>query len=94
MYGDTMKKQESTTILGVKVRIQHVPNLTAIEGILGDADDDKLLIRLAAELEGAQYKRVLRHERVHMALRLSGLVELLTDGTEEALCRLFETFRP
>jgi hypothetical protein len=89
-----MRKIESTMILGVKVRIQHVPFLSATEGILGDADDDKQLIRLDADLEDAQYKRVLRHEKVHMALRLSGLVELMTDDLEEALCRLFETFRP
>jgi hypothetical protein len=89
-----MKKANSTRILGVRIKIEHVPNLTADEGILGDADDDTFTIRLDAGLEGDRYRRVLRHERTHMALRMSGIVEHLDDNTEEAICRLFEVFRP
>ena len=89
-----MKKANSTRVLGVHIKIEHVPNLIETEGNLGEADDDTFTIRLDASLEGDRYKRVLRHERTHMALRMSGIVEHLDDNTEEALCRLMETFRP
>lgn len=89
-----MKKANSTRIFGVKVDIEHVKGLAEKEGALGIADDDQLLISLDADLEGDRYKRVLRHERTHMALRMSGIVEHLDDPTEEAICRLFETFTP
>ena len=88
-----MKKHDRVKVLGQWVRVEHKDlsvDAAPDENLHGDCNVERRLIRLDQSLEGADYKRVLRHEKMHMKLGLSGLSELLTPEQEEAICVLSE----
>ena len=83
------KKRTRAKCLGQWVDIQHC-DLTE-EGLLGDCDPSKRIIRIEVTLEGAEYKRIEAHEFAHMKMALSGLVEMMSPELEEALAVLAES---
>ena len=85
-----MRKPNSVTILGQLIDVEYVDDLIITEGIYGDACAVEYKIRLDASLDDEKFKHILRHEKMHIILRLSGLVEHLSPETEEALCCLME----
>lgn len=80
----------SITILGQKIKVEYIKGLVKKESIWGDADPFKKKIRLEDSLKGKEYERVLRHEKMHMILGLSGITNLLPLEVEEAICTLIE----
>ena len=61
------------------------------ETLYGDCDLATRTIRVEQSLDDDLAKRVLKHEKMHMKLGLSGLSELLTLEQEEAICVLMES---
>tara|TARA_R100001463_G_scaffold2401_6_gene10164 strand:- start:668 stop:955 length:288 start_codon:yes stop_codon:yes gene_type:complete len=82
------------TILGQRFTIEHVQNLL-VEGerCEGACYVSERVIKLDDYLrfQESRYNRVLRHELMHAALRVSGLAELMDLKMEEAICVLAES---
>ena len=90
-----MKRPDRVKILGQWVNILYV-NLQDEgekhnEVLYGDCDSRTRIIRIEKTLDDQLTKRILNHEKYHMKLGLSGVIELLTAEQEEALCVLSET---
>ena len=84
-----MSRKKTVEVLGVSVKVRHVD--LSKEKLLGDFCNLKLTIRLEKTMTESEYKRVLAHETFHARLHISGLVELITEEVEEALCVLEES---
>tara|TARA_R110002020_G_scaffold368536_3_gene580353 strand:+ start:3942 stop:4229 length:288 start_codon:yes stop_codon:yes gene_type:complete len=82
------------TILGQRFTVEHVQNLL-VEGerCEGACYVSERVIKLDDYLrfQESRYNRVLRHELMHAALRVSGLAELMELKMEEAICVLAES---
>jgi hypothetical protein len=82
------------TVLGQEVRIEHVVNLL-VEGerCEGGCYVSERLIKISDEHRAgeARYNRILIHEMVHMILGISGVSEMMTLPTEEAVCVVMES---
>jgi hypothetical protein len=82
------------TVLGQEVRIEHVVNLL-VEGerCEGGCYVSERLIKISDEYRGdeGRYNRILIHEMVHMILGISGVSEMMTLPTEEAVCVVMES---
>ncbi len=82
------------TILGQRFTVEHVVNLF-VEGeqCEGACYVSERLIKLDDYLrfQPARYKRVLKHELMHAALRVSGIAEMMDLKMEEAICVLAES---
>jgi len=80
--------------LGQRFTIEHVQNLL-VEGerCEGACYVSERVIKLDDYLrfQESRYNRVLRHELMHAALRVSGLAELMDLKMEEAICVLAES---
>jgi hypothetical protein len=61
------------------------------ETLYGDCDSATRIIRIEKSSDDELCKRILKHEKMHMKLGLSGLTEILTSEQEEAICVLAET---
>jgi hypothetical protein len=61
------------------------------ETLYGDCDAALRVIRIEKTLDDDMTKRVLKHEKMHMRLGLSGLSEILSSEQEEAICVLMES---
>ncbi len=90
-----MKRPERVKILGQWCKV----NFTDLkeegnrnnEILYGDCNLTTRTIRVEQSLDDEIAKRVLRHEKMHMKLGLSGLSEMLNPEQEEALCVLMES---
>lgn len=80
-------KPVNCIILGQRVNIKYV----TMSNDHGQCDVALREIRLNKKLDGDSLYRVLRHEKMHMRLGISGISELLTSEMEEALCCLAES---
>lgn len=80
--------------MGQRFTIEHVQNLL-VEGerCEGACYVSERVIKLDDYLrfQESRYNRVLRHELMHAALRVSGLAELMDLKMEEAICVLAES---
>lgn len=83
-----MKKLNSITIMGRKVKIQYKKT----DNLCGEFDGDKNLITIDKNVltDPELFQSTLFHECTHAILFYSGLNELLKEDTEEALVRCIE----
>lgn len=90
-----MKRPDRVKILGQWCHILYVDLKAegdqADEIFWGDANVDTRIIRIEKTADDEMTKRILRHEKMHMKLGLSGLSELFSAEQEEALCVLAES---
>ena len=84
-----MKKRTRIKILGIWFKLEHL-ELKESEGLFADCCIETKTIRICESLTGVDYTQALQHEKCHALLRLSGLVELMDDKLEEAICVLME----
>ena len=80
-------KPDSCIIMGQIISIKYV----TLSNDHGSSDVALREIRLNKKLADDVLERVLRHEKFHMKLGLSGLTEILSSELEEALCNLAES---
>ncbi len=82
------------TVLGQSFVVEHVQNLL-VEGerCEGACYVSERVIKLDDYLrfQQSRYNRVLKHELMHAALRVSGISELMELKMEEAICVLAES---
>ena len=84
-------RKSRVRILGRWIKILYIEDLKADgEKVWGICDDDELTISIEATASDDMYQRTLEHEKMHMRLRLSGLIEMMSDELDEALARLME----
>ena len=86
-----MYRPKYVNVLGSRIEVEYT-DLTKDE-CYGDADPRGKKIRIHHTLEGAELRRILRHEKMHIAIGLAGLSEWLTDEQEEAICTLVENVK-
>jgi hypothetical protein len=80
------RSSETIAICGREIVIEYKRNLVTDDGCLYP-DDAEIHVDLTAVREPDQ---ILFHEMIHAALAYSGLVDLLTDEVEEAICSCLE----
>lgn len=85
-------RKTKVRVLGQWVQIVYMKDLRNEddEPCWGMCDVDNRRISLEADMDDAMYERVLRHEKMHMKLRLSGLIEMMSEELDEALAVLME----
>ena len=84
-----------TTVLGQHVEIKYIDNLHVDgEKCEGGCYLSERVIKLDSSLldDPARLQRVTVHEKMHMALGVSGLSELMDSKVEEAICVMMESF--
>lgn len=90
-----MKRPDRVRILGQWINILYVDlkpeGEKANETLYGDCDSTTRIIRVDKSVDDDLCKRIIKHEKMHMKLGLSGLTEILTLEQEEAICVLAET---
>ena len=89
-----MKRPDTVRVLGQRCHVLYVDLKSESkdeETLYGDCDAATRIIRIERTLDDDMTKRVLKHEKMHMKLGLSGLTELFTTEQEEALCVLAES---
>ncbi len=86
----------TTKILGETVMIHYVSNLFVDgEKCEGGCFLSERLIKIDSSLldDKERLERVVRHEKMHMALGISGLTEIMDPKIEEAICVMMESFK-
>ena len=90
-----MKRPDRVKILGQWINILYVDLKPEgdkdNETLYGDCDVAARIIRVEKSSDDELCKRILKHEKLHMKLGLSGLTEILSSEQEEAICVLAET---
>jgi len=81
------------TLLGRKIPVEYCSQLrldvlTSSQGALGYFDGD--MIYILQSMPEDKQERVLRHEKAHAILSITGLTNLLEDNLEEAICDAME----
>ena len=87
-----VKRKSKVRILGEWIKLNYVENLIAEDGdkCWGVCHEDTRTIDLEMTMCDEMHKRTLNHEKMHMKLRLSGIIEILSEDADEALARLAE----
>ncbi len=74
-------------VFGRKIKIKYCDSL---DGLHGDFNPDKLLIRIDSTNSEKEQRITLLHEVLHASLALGGVSELLSPELEEAIVRNLE----
>jgi len=85
------KRKKRVRVMGHWIQVVHVKGLLEDgERCWGVCLEDELTIVLEEDMSDILYKRTLNHEKMHMRLRLCGLIELIPPEIDEALARMME----
>lgn len=91
-------KEIAINVAGYPVSLEQVVNLKSLSGDYGsfeeheDAAGKHYVVKVDANLEGHALFSTLAHELTHAVLHISGVANLLTEKTEEAIVRSIEHF--